>query len=329
MSGLSPLVFVAADRPPVHGQWSSDIKEMSMRVFMTGATGFIGSYLVPELIRVGHHVLGMSRSDAGVEALERAGAEVFRGDLNDLDRLRAGAESADGVIHLAFNHDFAKLVQHSAEEQRAIEALGETLLGSVRPLVVASGTGLVDRAKISGPAAAETDAAFTAAAFPRAAIEEAADSLVGQGGHVVVMRLAQVHDTAHAGRIAQHIKLAREKQWVAYVGAGENRLAAAHVSDVVRLFRLALEHGRAGARYHAVAEEGVPFREIADVIGAGLGMPVRSIAPEDVADYFGPIARIAAADMVASSAITRHELNWAPTGPGLLDDLRRMDFSTG
>lgn len=299
-----------------------------MRVFMTGATGFIGSYLVPELIRAGHQVTGLSRSDAGADALTRAGAEVFRGDMNDLDRLRAAAEGAEGIVHAAFNHDFANLKQHSEEERRVIDTLGHCLLGSNRPLVVASGTGLVDRNKIHGPAA-ETDAALSSAAFPRGAVEEAADALAARGGHVVVVRLAQVHDTAHAGRIAQHIRLAREKQWVAYVGAGENRLAAVHVSDAARLFRLALEQGRRGARYHAVAEQGVAFREIAEVIGAGLQVPVRSIGPEDIPGYFGAIAGIAGADMVASSTLTRRELDWMPTGPGLLDDLRRMNFSPG
>jgi nucleoside-diphosphate-sugar epimerase len=181
-----------------------------MRVFLTGATGFIGSYLVPELINAGHHVVGLSRSDSGAEELIRAGAEAFRGDVNDLDRLRTAAEAADGIIHAAFNHDFSNLKQHSEEDRKVIEALGEVLLGSNRPLIVASGTGLVDRSKTSGPAV-ETDDPVSSAVFPRAATEEAADALIAKGGCVIVMRLSQVHDIRHQGRIAQHIQLAGER----------------------------------------------------------------------------------------------------------------------
>src|SRR5579871_2910200 len=236
-----------------------------MRVFLTGATGFIGSCLVPELVAAGHHVVGLTRSDAGADALARAGAEVCRGDVNDLDLVRRAAERADGVIHAAFNHDFANLKQHSEADRKVIAALGEVLLASHWPLVVSSGTGLVDRTKTSGPAR-ETDAHVNSAEYPRAATEEAADALVARGGRVVVVRLSQVHDTRRQGRIAQHIRLARDKGFVAYVGQGENRLSAVHVSDAVRLLRLALEDGEAGARYHAVAEEGIAMRDIADVI---------------------------------------------------------------
>jgi nucleoside-diphosphate-sugar epimerase len=227
-----------------------------MRVFVTGATGFIGSALVPELIDAGHQVVGLCRSDAGAEALTRAGAQVFRGDVNDLDRLRTGAESADGVIHAAFDHDFSKLKQHSENDRRVIETLGEALAGSDRPLVVTSGTG-VARSKTGGPAI-ETDGHVSSEEFARAASEEAADALISRGEHVIVMRLPQVHDTRHQGRIAQHVELARQKGRVAYVGEGMNRLPAVHVSDAARVFRLALEKGQAGARYHAVAEEGIP-----------------------------------------------------------------------
>lgn len=297
-----------------------------MRVFLTGATGFIGSRLVPELINAGHHVVGLSRSDAGAEALSRAGAAVVRGDVNDLDRLRSAAAAADAVIHAAFNHDFSRLAQHSEEDRRVIATLGEVLRGSDRPLVVSSGTGLVDRTKAAGPAR-ETDAHVASAEFPRAATEEAADALVAKGGRVVVLRLSQVHDRRRQGRIAQHIKLARDKGWVAYVGEGENRLSAVHVSDAVRLFRLALERGEAGARYHAVAEEGVAMRDIAEALGAGLKLPVRSITPNEAVDYFGVIAGLATLDLAASSALTRKQLNWTPGGPGLLTDLRNADYS--
>jgi nucleoside-diphosphate-sugar epimerase len=297
-----------------------------MRVFVTGANGFIGSYLVPELIDAGHHVLGLSRSDAGADKLTRAGAEVIRGDVNDLDCLRSAVEAADGVIHTAFNHDFSNLKQHSEQDRKVIETLGEALLGSERPLVIASGTGLVDRTKTRGPAI-ETDDPVSSAAFARAATEEATSALVAKGGRVILMRLSQVHDTRHQGRIGQHIQLARQKGWVAYVGKGENRLSAVHVSDATRLFRLALEKGLAGARYHAVAEEGVAMRDIAETIGAGLKLPVKSIAPEEASEYFGWIAALAAIDLAASSTLTRQQLGWNPTGPDLLSDLRNMDYS--
>jgi nucleoside-diphosphate-sugar epimerase len=296
-----------------------------MRVFITGATGFIGAYLVPELIGAGHQVVGLSRSDAGAESLTRAGAEVFRGDVNDLARLRAAAESADGVIHAAFNHDFANLKQHSESDRKVIETLGAALAGSDRPLVITSGTGLV-RSGGGGPAT-ETDDHATCAETPRAATEEAADALIAKGGRVMVMRLPQTHNARHQGRIALHIQLARQKGWVAYVGAGENRLPAAHVTDVARLYRLALEKGQAGARYHAVAEEGVALRDIAAVIGAGLKAPVRSITPEEGAEYFGGLAQLAMSDLAASGAWTRRRLGWNPIGPDLLTDLRSMDWA--
>jgi nucleoside-diphosphate-sugar epimerase len=295
-----------------------------MRVFLTGATGFIGSHLVPELIGAGHRVVGLSRSDAGAEALARAGADVLRGDVNDLDRLRTAAAAADGVIHAAFNHDFANLKQHSEADRKVIVTLGEALAGSDRPLIVTSGTGLA-RPK-TGEAAKETDGYASSAEYARGATEEAADALIASGGRVMVMRLPQVHDASHQGRIAEHIRLARRKGWVAYVGAGANRLPAAHVTDVARLYRLALEQGRSGARYHAVAEEGVALRDVAEAIGAGMAVPVRSIAPEAAADYFGAFAPLALMDLAASGALTRRELGWSPSGPDLLTDLRGMDY---
>jgi nucleoside-diphosphate-sugar epimerase len=296
-----------------------------MRVFLTGATGFIGSYLVPELIDAGHAVVGLSRSEAGAEALTRAGVEVFRGDVNDLDRLSTAAEAADGVIHAAFNHDFSNLKRHSEDDRKVIETLGEALAGSDRPLVVTSGTGLA-RSKSGGPAL-ETDDHVASAEFPRAATEEAADALIAKGGRVMVMRLPQVHDARHQGRIAQHIQLARQKGWVAYVGEGKNRLPAVHVPDAVRLFRLALEKGQAGARYHAVGEEGVALRDIAEAIGAALKMPIESITVEAAPEYFGWLANLAAIDLAASSALTRQQLAWTPTGPDLLTDLRSTGYS--
>ena len=202
---------------------------------------------------------------------------------------------------------------------------GEALAGSDRPLVVTSGTGLA-RSKTGAPAV-ETDDHVTSAEYPRAATKEAADALIAKGGRVMVMRLSQAHDTRHQGRIRQHILLARRKGWVAYVGEGSNRLAAVHVSDAVRLYRLALEKGQAGARYNAVGEEGVALRDIAEVIGAGLKMPAKSITPEAAPDYFGPLASLVTIDLAASSAPTRRQLGWNPTGPDLLTDLRNMAYS--
>jgi len=295
-----------------------------MRVFVTGATGFVGSFVVRELISTGHEVVGLSRSDAGAEELARAGAKVFRGDVNDLEALRDAAEAADGIIHTAFNHDPSDLKQHSENDRKVIATLGAALAGTGRPLIITSGTGLVQSK--TGQPVTETDDHATSAVFARAASEEAADALIGQGGNVMVMRLPQVHDTRRQGRIRWHIQIAREQGRVAYVGEGGNRVPAVHVSDVARLFRLALERGEAGARYHAVAEEGVPLREIAEVIGAGLRLPVESITPEEAPGYYGWLAPLALLDLPASGALTRQQLDWAPSGPGLLTDLRETDY---
>ena len=297
-----------------------------MRVFLTGATGFIGSYLVPELLQAGHHVVGLTRSAASAEALTRAGAVPLQGDVNDADVLREAVAAADGVIHAAFNHDFAALAQHSAADRQVIETLGAALAGTDRPLIVSSGTGLADR---RGPLACETDPPFSGAAYPRAATEDAAAAVCARGVRAMVLRLAQVHDTRHQGRIALHIQLARQHGHVAYVGAGENRLAAVHVTDAVRLYRLALEHGEAGRRYHAVAEDGVPLYAIAEVIGARLRLPVGSISPDAAAGYFGGLAGLAQMDLPASSALTRQRLDWTPTGPDLLSDLRALPDDVG
>jgi nucleoside-diphosphate-sugar epimerase len=294
-----------------------------VRVFVTGATGFIGSYLVPELLEAGHQVVGLARSDTGAEALTRAGAEVFRGDVNELDRVRSAAEAADGVVHAAFNHDFTRLKESCEEDRKVIEALGQALAGSDRPLVVTSGTGVARRSK-TGALALESDRHVTSAEAPRAAAEEAADALIDKGGRVMVMRLPQVHDTRRFGRISLHIQLARQNGRVGYVGEGKNRLAAVHVSDAAHLFRLVLERGKIGARYNAVGEEGVAMRDIAEVIGTKLKLPVESIPPASVPDYFGLLAGLAAVDMAASGAATRRELAWNPTGPDLLTDLRNM-----
>lgn len=294
-----------------------------MQVFVTGATGFVGSYVVSDLISAGHDVVGLSRSDAGAEALVRAGAKVFRSDVNDLARLRSAAEAADGIIHTAFNHDASDLKQHSENDRKVIATLGAALAGTDRPLIIASGTGLVQSA--TGQPVRETDPHATSAVFPRAASEEAADTLINQGGNIMVMRLPQVHDTRSQGRIRWHIQIAREQGRVAYVGEGRNRVPAVHVSDAARLFRRALEKGEAGARYHAVAEEGVTLREIAEAIGTRLRLPVESITPEEAPDYYGWLAQLATLDLPASGAMTQQQLDWVPTGPDLLTDLREPD----
>jgi nucleoside-diphosphate-sugar epimerase len=297
-----------------------------MRVFVTGATGFVGSAVVSELIGAGHDVVGLSRSDAGAEALLRAGAQVCRGDVNDLANLRTAVESADGVIHTAFNHDAADPKQHSENDRQVIATLGATLAGTNRPLIITSGTGLVRSA--TGQPVVETDQHAPSTVFARAASEEAADALIEPGGYVMVMRLPQVHDTRRQGRLRWHIQIAREQGRVAHVGAGRNRVPAVHVSDAARLYRLVLEHGRAGARYHAVAEEGVPLYEITAAIGAGLHLPVESITPEEAPTYFGWLAPLATLDLPASGAATQQQLSWLPAGPDLLTDLREADHAS-
>jgi nucleoside-diphosphate-sugar epimerase len=293
-----------------------------MRIFLTGATGFIGSAIIPELIGSGHQVLGLTRSDAGAEALVRAGARAHRGDLEDMDSLRAGAAMADAVIHAGFNHDFSKYVENCEADRRVIEALGSVLAGSDRPLIITSGTAM---AKVErGAPATETDAPAPSKTVPRAASEEAAAAVAARGGRVMVVRLAQIHDTTKQGMVSPAIELARQKRISAYVGDGLNRWPAAHRLDTARLYRLVLEKGAANARYHAVAEAGVSMREIAEVIGQILQVPVVSLAPEEAARHFGWLAPFAGWDMPASNTRTREQLGWNPTGPSLLADLRNF-----
>jgi nucleoside-diphosphate-sugar epimerase len=292
-----------------------------MRVFVTGATGFIGSAVVPELLKAGHQVLGLTRSDAGAKALAAAGAEVHRGSLEDLESLRHGAADSDGVIHLAFIHDYSKFKENCEIDKRAIEALGSVLAGSDRPLIVASGTGGLSA---PGQVATEEHVVPAKSPFPRVS-EQTALSLKGVSASI--MRLPQVHDTVKQGLVTYAIAVAREKGVSAYVGNGANRWPAAHISDVGHLYRLALEKHEAGAKYHAVAEEGVPLREIAEVIGRGLKVPVKSIRPEEAPAHFGWLGMFASLDFPASSTITREKLGWHPTGPRLIADLIRMNYS--
>ncbi|MBV8278711.1 MAG: SDR family oxidoreductase [Verrucomicrobia bacterium] len=300
-----------------------------MRVFVTGATGFIGSAVVQELLKAGHHVLGLSRSDAGAKSLVAAGAEVHRGSLEDLGSLRSGAAAADGVIHLAFIHDafnsgFSNFVANCETDRQVIEAIGSVLAGSDRPFIVTSGTGLANT--VPGQSAFEDNPILNSSVIPRAASEEAAASLLSRGVNVSVVRLPQVHDPIKQGLITYVIIAAREKGVSPYVGDGINRWPAAHVSDTGRLYRLALEKHEAGAKYHAVAEEGVPLRDIAEVIGKGLKVPVVSISPEEAPAHFGWIAMFAGRDVPASSALTQKRLSWHPTGPGLIADLEQMNY---
>jgi nucleoside-diphosphate-sugar epimerase len=291
-------------------------KERAMKVFVTGATGFIGTAVVQELIGAGHKVTGLARSEAGAKSLASAGAEVLRGDLNDLESLRRGAAASDGVIHTAFVHDFSKFVENCEIDRRAIEVLGSALEGSKRPLVVTSGM----TTEAQGRLATEEDAHSTA--FPRAS-EAVAEALVKRGVRASVVRLPQVHDPEKQGLITYTIALAREKGVSAYVGEGRNRWAAVHLLDAARVYRLALEKQEAGARYHAIAEEGVPVREIAEAIGRGLKVPVVSKSPEEAAAHFGWLGMFAGLDLTGSSAKTQTRLGWRPTGPSLIADLEQ------
>jgi nucleoside-diphosphate-sugar epimerase len=296
-----------------------------MRIFITGATGFIGATVVQEVIQAGHQVLGMARSDAGARSLMAAGAEVHRGDVQDLESLRSGAAAADAVIHTAFIHDFSRFQENCEIDRRAIEALGDALAGSNKLLIVTSGTGMSNSG--SGVLATENDKPVSTKVIPRAATEEAAAAVAARGVRVATVRLPQVHDTVKQGLVTYSIVMAREKGVSAYVGEGRNRWPAAHRVDVARLYRLAVEKGEGGVRYHAVAEEGVPTRDIAEVIGRSLKVPVVSLSPEAAAGHFGWLALFAGWDLPASSAQTRGRLGWSPTGPGLLSDLEKMNYS--
>lgn len=290
-----------------------------MRVFVTGASGFIGLAIVDELIAAGHKVLGLARSDAAAASLVAAGADVHRGSLEDLDSLRSGATAADGVMHTAFIHDFSNFQANCETDRRAIEALGATLAGSDRPLIVTSGTGV---ARTPGRPATEEDAPNSP--IPRVASEQAAASVQAKGARVSVMRLPQIHDPVKQGLITYLIDVAREKGVSAYVGDGHNRWPAVHRFDAAHLYRLVLEKGSAGARYHAVAEEGVRLRDIAEVIGQRLNLPVVSKSPEEAADHFGWLSLFVAFDIPASSQRTQEQLGWRPTGPGLISDLQQL-----
>lgn len=293
-----------------------------MRVFMTGAAGFIGQATTRELIANGHQVLGLARSDANAAVLEHLGAEVHRGSLEDLESLKAGAANADGVIHLAFIHDFAKFAENGQVDKRAIEAMGDVLEGTNKPFIVTSGTGLIE----PGVVITENIRRDASAHVPRVS-EQAGLAYASRGVRAMTVRLPQVHGAdGKAGLITYLLELARQKGTAARVGDGNERWAAAHRLDVARLYRLALEKGTADGIYHAVGEEGVPMREIVDVIGRALNIPVISIAKEEAGDYYGPLAMFAGLDMPASSALTQKWLGWTPTQIGLIADIGQPGY---
>lgn len=290
-----------------------------MRVFLTGSTGFIGSHVARELLAAGSQVLGMTRSQAGANALRAIGAEPHHGILEDLASLRLGAEQCDAVIHTAFDHDFAHFVDNCQKDARAIAALGEALNGSQRPLLITSATPMGS----SAPGEPADEDHFNAEhPNPRAASERAAEALLQRGLNVVVMRLSQIHDTVKQGLATELIKHARGTGVSAYVDGGMNHWSAAHISDTAQLYRLALEKHQPGARYHATAESHIPFHLIAEALGEGLGLPVVSVPADEAMARFGWLSSFVGRDMSSNSSKTRARLGWAPTGPGLIEDLK-------
>lgn len=296
-----------------------------MKVFLTGATGFVGSAVAKELLAAGHTVVGLARSAAGADMLTAMGADVLRGELADLDCLRKGAQKADAVIHTAFLHDWSNFAASCALDKQAIETIGGTLEGSARPMLVTGG--LATRAIGQGRLATENDApAPVTPDYPRAS-EAAVDALVQRGVNVAVVRLPQVHDTRKQGLVTLLIALARQKGVSAYIGTGATCWSAVHVTDAARLYRLAIEKCRPGARYHAIAEESLSLRSIAEAIGHRLNLPISSVSAEEAPSHFGGfLAKLLHLELRGSSAQTRATLGWQPNGPTLLTDIEHLQL---
>lgn len=296
-----------------------------MRVFVTGGTGFVGSAVVGDLVRTGHHVVGLARSDRSAAELSDAGATVHRGSLEELDRLRDAVADVDGVVHTAFdNSDVSRFAENGQMERAALDAIGEVLQGSDRPLVVAGGFGSVEHDGV----ATELDSADPDGGPIGRGIEATATLLGERGVNVSVVRMPCVHGEGDRFTIPQLIALARRAGVAVYVGKGENRWSAVHNVDAAAVFRLALERSVAGARYHAVGEEGVPFKDIAEVIGRQVGVSVRSWSPEEAKERLGALAPFIMGDVRASSTLTREWLSWDPVGPTLLADIDRPEYYT-
>ncbi len=294
-----------------------------MRLFLTGATGFIGSRIAEELKRNGHQVIGLARSQESAERLREAGIEIHLGTIDEPDTLLPAVERADAVIHTAFDHDFSRFVANCEKDSRVIATLSSALAGSARPLIITSGTGMGDPEN-GQPA---TESIFNRNhPNPRIASELAGNAALEKGVDVRVVRLPQVHDTRRQGLISYYIQLCREKGSAAWIEEGMNSWSAAHVNDVARLYCLVLEKGTRGERYHAVAEEAIASRMIAQTVAAGMGLPTLSLSKEEAADYFGWFAAFATLDLRASGAWTQKRLGWQPAGPGLIDDLSAMNY---
>lgn len=296
-----------------------------MRVFVTGATGFVGSAVVNELLSAGHQVLGLARSEENAAKLAASGADVHRGDLQDLDSLKAGATASDATIHCAFIHDFAKFAENGQIDKRAIEAMGDALEGTNKPFIVTSGTGLI----APGVVVTEDMRREASPHVPRVS-EQAGLAYASRGVRAMAMRLPQVHGKeGKAGLISYLVESARRKGVAAYTGDGSYRWSAAHVLDVARVYRLALEKGTADSIYHAVGEEGVSMLQVTEIIARAVGVPLVSIKKEEAGDYFGPLAMFAGLDMPASSVLTQQRLGWKPTEIGLIADIGRPGYFAG
>jgi nucleoside-diphosphate-sugar epimerase len=292
-----------------------------MRIFVTGASGYVGSAAVKDMLASGHEVIGLARSDDSAAKVRTLGAEPLRGDITDLEILRQGVARSDAVAHLAFNHDFSRFAENGREDAAAIAAMGEALAGTTKPIVTTSGTGLI----ADGQLVTEDTQRADAPGMPRVS-EQATFKLLDQGAKAMIVRLPQVNGPNNLGFVTILIRIAREKGYAAYIGDGANRWPACHRDDAAPVYRLAIEKGQPGRIYHAVSEEGIAMRDLMGAIAEGLGIPLRSIPPEEADAYFGWFAMFGRMDNPASSAITQAELGWRPTGPGTLEDLRNEDY---